>query len=132
MGLRPGRNAADPSFRRGQADQLTKAKLSKLPQLTITVTFKTSRGLSPGSFTGPSLWTVLTDAQALDPTKPRGFVGDTILTTGRDDYVAAVAAGEIAPQFETKNIILAEQMNSKSLGQFHLRLVVTKSENSLC
>ena len=62
--------------------QLTMAKLSKLPQLTITVTFKTSRGLSTGSFTGPSLWTVLTDAQALDPTKPRGFVGDTILTTG--------------------------------------------------
>jgi hypothetical protein len=35
-----------------------------------------------------------------------------------------LAHGEIAPEFEAKQVILAERMDGKSLDAYHLRVVV--------
>jgi DMSO/TMAO reductase YedYZ molybdopterin-dependent catalytic subunit len=103
---------------------LSAAQIAKLPSVTLSVSFGTDHGPMRARFTGPLLWTVLTDAKAIDPAKPRKLVPLTAAVTGQDGYVAAIALGEIAPAFEGKNIILAEQMNGKPLGPEHFRLVV--------
>ena len=61
---------------------------------------------------------------AVDPAKPRRQAGQTVLVTGQDGYAAALAIGEISPDFEGKAVILAESMNGQPLGSSHLRLVI--------
>lgn len=103
---------------------LTAAELAALPSVTLSVSFKTDRGTMQARFTGPLLWTILANAHAVDPQKPRGQVRQVVTVTGADGYAAAFAAGEISPAFEGKTVILAEQMNGKTLSPAHLRLVV--------
>jgi hypothetical protein len=103
---------------------LTTANLAKLPEITVAISFGTDHGQFHGTFTGPLLWTVLVDSKAVDPKLPREHVGEVALITGADGYAAALALGEIAPEFENKNVILAEQMNGKPLAPNHFRLVV--------
>ena len=103
---------------------LTTAQLASLPSVTLSVSFGTDHGPMRAQFTGPLLWTVLSDAKAIDPAKPRSLVPLTVAVTGQDGYVAAIALGEIAPAFEGKKIILAEKMDGKPLGLEHFRLVV--------
>jgi Oxidoreductase molybdopterin binding domain len=103
---------------------LTAPQLASLPSVTLSVSFGTDHGPMRAQFTGPLLWTVLIDAKAINPAKPRSLVPLTAAITGRDGYVAAIALGEIAPAFEGKKIVLAEQMNGKPLGLEHFRLVV--------
>jgi hypothetical protein len=103
---------------------LTAAQLAALPSVTLSVSFGTDHGPMRAQFTGPLLWTVLSDAKAINPAKPRSLVPLTVAVTGQDGYVAAIALGEIAPAFEGKKIILAEKMDGKPLGLEHFRLVV--------
>ncbi len=103
---------------------VTAAVWAKLPGVTVAVSFMTRHGPLKGRFTGPTLWSLLVATHAIDPTQPRQFDGDTILVTGRDGYGVAVAAGEVAPAFEGKDVILAEQMDGAPLGADHLRLIV--------
>ena len=42
----------------------------------------------------------------------------------RDGYHAVLAVGEIAPEFEAKQVILSERMDGKPLDADHLRVVV--------
>jgi Oxidoreductase molybdopterin binding domain len=103
---------------------LTAMQLAKLPEVTVSVSFGTDHGQFHGTFSGPLLWTVLVDSKAIDPKSPRRHVDEIALITGSDGYAAALALGEIAPVFENKSVILAEQMNGKPLGPDHFRLVV--------
>ena len=48
----------------------------------------------------------------------------TVWVTGSDGYSAALALGEIAPAFEAKRVIVADQTDSRPLGPGHFRLVV--------
>lgn len=99
-------------------------ELAGLPAIQVTTAFLTERGTRAASFDGPLLWTVLQKAGAIDPDKHREQVSQTIVVTGRDGYRAALAVGEIAPEFEGKQVILAEQMDGKPLDADHLRVVV--------
>jgi hypothetical protein len=47
-----------------------------------------------------------------------------LLVTGSDGYSAVLALGEIAPQFEGKQAILADSMNGRPLGLSHWRIVI--------
>jgi DMSO/TMAO reductase YedYZ molybdopterin-dependent catalytic subunit len=51
-------------------------------------------------------------------------VSQTIIILGRDGYRAVLALAEIAPEFEAKQVILAERMDGKPLDAEHLRVVV--------
>ena len=95
---------------------LTAAQLAALPSVTLSVSFGTDHGPMRAQFTGPLLWTVLSDAKAINPAKPRSLVPLTVAVTGQDGYVAAIALGEIAPAFEGKKIILAEKMDGNRSG----------------
>ncbi len=100
---------------------LTAAELAELP--VTRVTFATDHGQRQAAFEGPLLWTVLEHAAALDP-KPRVLVRQTVLITGSDGYTAVLALGELSPEFEGKQVILAEREDDKPLGPAHLRVIV--------
>ncbi len=98
--------------------------LAQLPTIPVAISFETERGPRHGTFTGPLLWTVLDRAGAIDPAEPRSAVHEVVLVTGSDGYTAALGLGEIAPAFEGKEVVLAEQMDGKPLPPGHLRIVV--------
>jgi DMSO/TMAO reductase YedYZ molybdopterin-dependent catalytic subunit len=106
----------------GAPATLTTDELAKLPAITLNIAFATDHGPRQAVFEGPLLWAVLDHLHAVDPAKPAGYVRQTIVVTGRDGYTATIALGEIAPQFEDKQVILAERMDGKPMDQ--LRVVV--------
>jgi DMSO/TMAO reductase YedYZ molybdopterin-dependent catalytic subunit len=103
---------------------LSAEELSRLPMTQVNVAFLTEHGTHSAAFEGPLLWTVLQDAGALDPTRHNEQVSQTVAVVGRDGYRAVLAVGEIAPEFEGKQIIVAERMDGKPLDAGHLRVVV--------
>jgi DMSO/TMAO reductase YedYZ molybdopterin-dependent catalytic subunit len=108
----------------GVPSALSPQTLAALPAVSLDVTFATGKGPVHARFAGPPLWSVLAKAGVVDPGKPRRQAGQTILVTGQDGYTAALAVGEVSPDFEGKSVILAESMNGQPLGSGHLRLVI--------
>ena len=106
------------------AAKISMAELAQLPMVQVTVSFLTERGTRAASFEGPLLWSVLEKAGVLDPAKHGQQVTQTIVIEGRDGYRAVLALAEIAPEFEGKQVILAERMDGKPLDPDHLRIVV--------
>jgi hypothetical protein len=70
------------------------------------------------------LWTVLQKAGVIDPALHREQVSQSVVIVGRDGYRAVLAVGEIAPEFEGKQVILAERIDGQPLDAEHLRVVV--------
>ena len=103
---------------------LTPEALAALPQVSVTVATEPGHGPPQRNFTGPLLWTILEAAHLADAAKFRDQVRQTILATGADGYTALVALGEISPEFEGKQVILAARMDGEPLGDGHLRLIV--------
>ncbi len=98
--------------------------LARLPTVKIDVAFLTEHGERRASFEGPPLWIVLEKAGAVDPALHREQVSRAVVIIGTDGYRAVLALGEIAPEFEGKQVILAERMDGQPLGAGHLRIVV--------
>lgn len=88
----------------------------------VTPAFGATAGAQAPSFEGPLLWTILDHAHAVDPSKHHDQVRQMVVLTGQDGYTAALALGEIAPEFEGKQVIVAERMDGKLLD--HLRIIV--------
>jgi DMSO/TMAO reductase YedYZ molybdopterin-dependent catalytic subunit len=103
---------------------LSLRELAQLPTTQVQTNFLTDDGPHSASFEGPLLWTVLQKAGVVDPAKHRDHVSQTIMILGRDGYHAVLALAEIAPEFEAKQVILAERMDRKPLDAEHLRVVV--------
>ncbi len=108
----------------GAPAALTEADIATLPTTQVAVSFGTEHGPRQATFEGPLLWALLDHAGAIDAGKPGGQVRQTIQITGRDGYKAILALGEIAPEFENKQVILAERMDGRPLGLEHFRIVV--------
>ncbi len=103
---------------------VTATEIAKLPTVDVTVSFMTEHGERKASFSGPLLWDVLTKAGAIDTSKLKDTTRQIVSVTGSDNYVAALAVGEISPEFEGKQVILATSMDGKPLDDGHLRVVV--------
>jgi DMSO/TMAO reductase YedYZ molybdopterin-dependent catalytic subunit len=103
---------------------LSMDELAGLPSTQINTAFLTERGTRTTSFEGPLLWTVLQKAGVIDPALHREQVSQSVIIVGRDGYRAVLAVGEIAPEFEGKQVILAERMDGQPLDAEHLRVVV--------
>jgi DMSO/TMAO reductase YedYZ molybdopterin-dependent catalytic subunit len=99
-------------------------EIAKLAVVDVTVSFMTEHGQHKASFSGPLLWDVLTKAGAIDTSKPRDTAREVVSVTGSDNYVAVLAVGEISPEFEGKDVILATSMDGKPLDPGHLRIAV--------
>ena len=81
-------------------------------------------GTHSASFEGPLLWTVLQKAGVVDPAMHREQASESVVILGRDGYRAVLALGEIAPEFEGKQVILAERMDDQPLDAEQLRIIV--------
>lgn len=103
---------------------VTAEALAKLPAVSVTVSFGTEGGQHQASFQGPLLWDVLAQTGAIDASRRREQVRAIVLIEGRDGYTAALAVGEIAPDFEGKQVILAERMDGRPLEPGHWRIIV--------
>ena len=99
-------------------------ELAELPTTQVQASFITESGPHSASFEGPLLWAVLQRAGAINPANHREQVSQTIMVLGRDGHRAVLSVGEIAPEFEAKQVILAERIDGKPLDPDHLRIVV--------
>ncbi|GBQ86921.1 hypothetical protein AA13595_2027 [Gluconacetobacter johannae DSM 13595] len=106
----------------GVAHRLSMADLAALPVVRITVPPGKDH-TAPRGFEGPLLWSVLSRAGVVGG-PPRDLAARAILLEGADRYRAALAMGEVAPDFEGKQVILAQRMDGADLGPAHLRIVV--------
>lgn len=103
---------------------LAPTEMAKLATVDVSVSFMTEHGTRKASFSGPLLWDVLTRAGAIDVSKPKETTRQIVSVTGSDNYVAVLAVGEISPEFEGKDVILATSMDGKPFDPEHLRVVV--------
>ncbi len=103
---------------------LAPATLAALPAVTLHVSFDTDHGPMSATFQGPLLWSVLVHESAVSAAHPRDAVHQALLVTGHDGYSIVLALGEIAPQFEGKQVILANSMNGRPLAPGQWRLVI--------
>ncbi len=108
----------------GVAVTLDAAAIAKMPVVTQTISLGMPGAQTTATYSGPLLWTLLAAAHALDPQHPKTAVREFVVITGSDGYAGVVAAGEIAPEFENKKIILATAKDGKGLGAGHDRLIV--------
>ncbi|UPG72843.1 hypothetical protein MVG78_01195 [Roseomonas gilardii subsp. gilardii] len=114
--------------RGGAMRLLTPEALARLPQLRVELPGHASAANAPPPapvvLEGPSLWSVLAEAGAVNPAQPREQVRRVVLATGRDGYVAVLALGEIAPDFAGRPVLLALRMDGRALDPVALRLAV--------
>ena len=65
-------------------------------------------------YAGPTLWSVLQQAGAIDPNFHKR-VNQQVIVTGQDGYSATIGMGEIDPEFENKQVILATERDGKAI-----------------
>src|SRR3984893_16008759 len=99
-------------------------ELAHLPTVRVNVAFLTGQGTHSASFEVPLLWTVLQKAGVVDPAMHREQVSQSVVILGRDGYRTVLALGEIAPEFEGKQGLLAERMDDQPLDAEQLRIIV--------
>jgi hypothetical protein len=106
-----------------QTRNIDPAMVEKLPAIEDKISFLTAHGPEQASYTGALLWSVLDHTEMLGGDR-RARLRRTILVTGRDGYVAAVALAEIDPEFEGKRVLLAYRRDGQPIDGNTLRLVV--------
>jgi molybdate transport system substrate-binding protein len=109
----------------GQSSQIVSPeRIAALARVTQRVGFSSARGEQQSEWTGPLLWEVIGASGVVDAATPREMAHLAVRITGADGYSALIALGEIAPQFEGKQVLLADQMNGVPLPGRALRLIV--------
>lgn len=107
------------------AQAVTPEALRRLTAVTADVTFLTSRGEETARFTGARLREVLTSARLVDPKDHHRLSRAVALVTARDGYRVTVALGEIAPELEAKDVLVAYERDGAARPADRLpRLVV--------
>jgi len=120
----PAANAGIVVSGPGREVTLTTAALAALPSVQVPVPAGNALDARGRTFEGPLLWTVLAHAGAVDPSTHQGDVRGTVVLTGQDGYAAVLAMGELSPEFEGKQVILALRVDGQPLEPGHLRVVV--------
>lgn len=96
------------------------AALAALPSTTENVTYTAGGSPVSASFTGVSLWTLLTTAGLVtDPTIKNDELRDYVLATGSDGYEATFSLGELDPSFGGSTAapdLVAYDENGQPLG----------------
>ena len=101
---------------------LALADLRALPPVTVQVEHSHGQDARKETFTGALLWPLLTAAGPVDDPDKRTFLQHTVLARGQDGYAVALAIGELDPNFEGKQVLVAYTQDGKPLPS--LRLVV--------
>lgn len=100
---------------------LALADLRALPPVTVEVEHAHERDAQRHTFTGALLWPLIAAAGPAEAGK-RAFLQHTVLARGQDGYAVALAVGEMDPNFEGKQVLVAYAEDGKPLPG--LRLVV--------
>jgi len=109
----------------GQSSQIVSPeRIAGLARISQRVGFSSARGEQQNEWTGPLLWDVIGASGVVDVDRPREVAHLAVRITGADGYSALIALGEIAPQFEGKQVLLADQMNGVPAPGRVLRLIV--------
>jgi len=120
--------AADVSLTiRGEVERrltLSLDDLKQMEQTKVRVRYQTHSGTEAATFSGVLLWNLLEQAQLSDDGEKSSMLRRVVRVEGRDGYSIVLAAGEIAPDFEGKRVIIALAKNGMPLGDDGLRLVV--------
>ncbi len=103
---------------------LDETTLKALPATTLDITFNTAKGTETGHYTGVLLWDLLGKAGLINAPGKNTALRHTLLVTGSDGYAAALAEGEIDPDFAGKTVIIAYQGDNAGVSFDHLRLLV--------
>ncbi|HTC09040.1 MAG TPA: molybdopterin-dependent oxidoreductase [Acetobacteraceae bacterium] len=106
-----------------QTQTIDLAAVQALPQVDTHMSMLTGHGTVQATYRGALLWAVL-EKVGLVSGDPRSHVRRVVMVTGRDGYTAALALGEIDPEFEGKQVIVADQQDGQALKGGELRLVV--------
>ncbi len=101
---------------------LALADVQALPPVTVQVEHAHGQDAQKETFTGALLWPLLTAAGLVDESGKRTFLQHTLLARGQDGYAVALAIGELDPNFEGKQVLIAYTLDDKPLPG--LRLVV--------
>ena len=107
------------------------ATLGSLPSRTETVTFQTMTGPQTGSFTGPTLWTLLNTVGLQTPAVKNGILRQYVVAEGSDGYTSLFSLGELAPQFggSDPQVLAAYQQNGTPLGSTGFARIVAAKDN---
>jgi DMSO/TMAO reductase YedYZ molybdopterin-dependent catalytic subunit len=107
------------------------AELGSLPPTTETVTFQTMSGPQTGTFTGPTLWTLLNTVGLQTPAVKNGILRQYVVAQGSDGYTSLFSLGELAPQFGGSNpqVLVADQQNGLPLGSTGFARIVAAKDN---
>ncbi len=101
------------------------ASLRALPSKTVEVTFRSGSGVERHVYVGPRLVDVLAHARPrFDPAIKNDKLRHFISVSATDGYQALVAYGEIDPNFENKDVLLATSEDGRPLDAEGPRLVV--------
>jgi len=105
--------------------------LSALPATTETVTFKTGAGPHTGTFTGPTLWSLLNTVGLQTPAVKNGVLRQYVVAEGSDGYTAAFSLGELNPNFggSAPQVLVAYQENNAPLGSAGFARVVAAKDD---
>jgi DMSO/TMAO reductase YedYZ molybdopterin-dependent catalytic subunit len=111
--------------RAGQSSQIVSPqRIAALARVTQRVGLPSARGEQENEWTGALLWDLIGASGVVDAARPREVARLAARITGADGYSALIALGEIAPQFEGKKVLLADEMNGVSLPGRALRLII--------
>ncbi|HEY4113487.1 MAG TPA: hypothetical protein VGM17_05440 [Rhizomicrobium sp.] len=72
--------------------------------------------MTSARFTGVLLWAILNSAGWTNDPEKNAYLRHTIFVSGRDGYAAALSEGEIDPNLENKQVILAIEKDGQTLG----------------
>ena len=98
------------------------AELRAMPAVTVEVSHAGHNGAQTSRYTGVLLWTLVKDAELIDENGPRTHLQHTICATGEDGFAVVMAIGEIEPDFEGKQVLVAYAQDGQALTS--LKLIV--------
>ena len=116
--LLPGSLAAQTIKLTGKVEHprtVTMDELRTMPAITVKVAQLAGTRQSDASFTGTLLLPLVKSAGLVDAPGKSGPLQHVFLPRGGDDYAAAIAVGEVDPEFEGKQVILAWERDGKRL-----------------
>ena len=107
----------------GATRQFTHEELGRYPTTEVEVPTSEGGGTGRARYAGVLLWTLL-EAAGLAGMRGPDRVRQVITVTGQDGYAAVLALGEIDPDLEGKQVIVATSADGRPIGPGTLRLVV--------